>query len=263
MKRKSTNHRVSIILTTHGMGKFVKQAAASVLAQTYMDYELIIARDGKEYQGYGLIGGIELSFDVPKNVVCRFAYTINQAFKYSTGQYITYLCHDDLYLPYRLQVMVKVMEKFNLDIVFGSQQLIDDTDPNPDHFWGAVREGSTEQPMGRVDHSSLMHKRECFEKVGGWDESAPMRYGDAFFWKRLLDAGYKFNGIQQVLDVHRFNKESVTWKEEHPMTVQESPCHGRCDHMGGHPMPYPPIDDMGNKRTIESGVDAGWSAMEK
>jgi GT2 family glycosyltransferase len=97
--------------------------------------------------------------------------------------------------------------------------------------------------MGAVDHSSVMHRRECFEKVNGWDESSPMRYGDAFFWKRLLDAGYKFNGIAVVLDVHRFNKDSVTWKEDNP--------------------DYPAIDDLGNKRTIESGVDAGWSAVEK
>jgi glycosyltransferase involved in cell wall biosynthesis len=241
------NPKVSVILTTHGEGKYLSQAVASVLAQTYTDFELIVARDGIDFMVSGEYLDnriIEMNYDLEEFQGNRYCRIINKVFKEAQGDYITYLCHDDLYLPYRLQVMVKVMEKFKLDIVFGSQQLIDDTDPDPDHFWGAVREGSTEQPMGRVDHSSLMHRRECFEKVGGWDESAPMRYGDAFFWKRLLDAGYKFNGIQQVLDVHRFNKESVTWKEEHKED-------------------YPPFDDMGNKRTIESGVDAGWSMIEK
>jgi GT2 family glycosyltransferase len=213
----------------------------------------MVAIDGSEYnvlsRGYTNFSDNRIryfSIKVPSDVVCRFAYTINQAFRESKGKYITYLCHDDLYLPYRLQVMVKVMEKMNLDIVFGDQQLIDGIDP--DNFWvEQVRKGSTEHPMGAVDHSSVMHRRECFEKVGGWDESAPMRYGDAFFWKRLLDAGYKFNGIAVVLDVHRFNKDSVTWKEDNPESKRD----------------YPPFDDLGNKRTIESGVDAGWSAVEK
>jgi glycosyltransferase involved in cell wall biosynthesis len=238
--------KVSVILTTHGEGKYLSQAVASVLAQTYTDFELIIAMDGFRFWHNSYFDKrvqIHHFTECPEESN-RYCYTINQAFKFSLGQYISYLCHDDLYLPYRLQVMVNVIEKFNLDIVFGSQQLIDDTDPNPDHFWGVVREGSTHQPMGRVDHSSVMHKRECFEKVNGWDESAPMRYGDAYFFKRLVDAGYAFNGISQVLDVHRFNKDSVTWKEDHKED-------------------YPPFDDLGNKRTIESGVDAGWSAVEK
>jgi GT2 family glycosyltransferase len=61
-----------------------------------------------------------------------------------------------------------------------------------------------------------MHRRECFERAGGWDEQAPMRYGDAYFWNRLIASGYQFHHIPEVLDVHRFHKRSLTWKIDHP-----------------------------------------------
>ena len=214
--------KVSIILTTHGEGKYLKQAIGSVLAQTFEDWELLVSCDG-------LIASLNnmyfrdkrfqmLTVEIPDNVNCRFAYTINKAFKESKGEFITYLCHDDLYLPYRLDVMVRVMEELKLDVVFGNQQLIDESGG---HWWGHVRTGSIENPLATVDHSSVMHRRECFEKVGGWDESSPMRFGDAYFWRRLVAAGYKFNGIDQVLDVHRFNKDSVSWKEDHATAFEK------------------------------------------
>lgn len=225
------NPKVSILLTTHGKAKFLKQALGSVLAQTFEDWELIIACDGVlevEPQPYGW--GMsdhrmrQIVFNVPEGVVCRFAYTINEAFKLSRGEYITYLCHDDLYLPWRLEVMTHYLKcGDDVSVCFGYQRLMEEfrksDKPNEileTYLQPGIREGNPDHPAGTVDHSSVMHRRECFEKAGGWNEAAPMRYGDAFFWLRLQEAGYKFHCIPEVLDVHRFNQDSVTWKIDHP-----------------------------------------------
>ena len=230
--------KVSIILTTHGTAPYLKQAIGSVLAQTHENWELIIACDGPlqvEPQPYGW--GMsdhrmrQPVFDVPEGVQCRYAYTINQAFKQCNGDYITYLCHDDLYLPWRLELMVQRLgcctNSFSSppSVVFGYQQLMTEGDNNgivytamcAEGDWNnKIRKGSESQPAGTVDHSSVMHRRECFEKAGGWDENAPMRYGDMYFWQRLQAAGYKFHCIPEVLDAHRFNPHSVSWKLDHP-----------------------------------------------
>lgn len=221
--------KVSIILTTHGPAPYLRQAIGSVLAQTFEDWECIVAYDGSNLTAPEL-RIIDERFDVwdlyvPEGVQCRFASTINQAFKYCKGDYITYLCHDDLYLPWRLDRMIRWFNgNPSWDIAFGHQMLISEGESGI--IMGGlgshnrqIREGDMNQPAGTVDHSSVMHRRECFEKSGGWDENAPMRYGDAYFWMRLQNAGYKFHCIPEVLDVHRFNRESITWKEDHPQAA--------------------------------------------
>lgn len=214
--------KVSIILTSHGTAPYLKQAIGSVLAQTYENWELIIACDGPlqvapQPYGWGMSDHrmSQPVFEVP-DVPCRFAYTINKAFKTCKGEYISYLCHDDLYLPWRFSEMVGSLNSIpEWDVCFGWQQLVNDED-KPLTFIGDIRKGNPDQPAGTVDHSSVMHRRECFEKAGGWDENAPARYGDAYFWMRLQNAGYRFHCIPEVLDCHRFNRESISWKLDHP-----------------------------------------------
>lgn len=213
--------KVSVILTTHGEGKYLNQAIASVLAQTFTDFELIIAKDGPSemvhpYKDWR-IKPIHFLL-APGDDYCRFARTINYAFNHCKGDLITYLCHDDLYLPWRLELMLDAFNKNpKWNIVFGVQALMNhDEDKSLE-----VRIGNPEHPSGTVDHSNVIHRRECFQKAGGWDESAPMRFGDAYFWKRLIESGYKFNFINEVLDIHRFNTDSVSWKEDHKKVETE------------------------------------------
>lgn len=270
--------KVSIILTTHGEAPYLKQAIGSVLAQTFEDWELLIIWDGGDSWNKCVVWQ-----DVDSRISCmvgplvnsrlalecRFAANINRMFKEARGEFITYLCHDDLYLPWRLEMMVEYLERRNpitkdkwpewpsvpkMDIVFGWQHLLNETPMDRTANYGSIRKGSPDQPAGTVDHSSVMHRRECFEKAGGWDENAPMRFGDAYFWLRLQNAGYKFHCIPEVLDVHRFNPHSVTWKIDHPEAQETDP------HASHY---FPPYDDLGNRRTIKNAVDAGWSAIEK
>lgn len=243
--------KVSVILTTHGKGKYLNQAIASVLAQTYQDFELCIAYDGV-IQESPSINDDRISFfayyDVPHGTVNRYAYTINQTVPKTTGKYLTYLCHDDLYLPWRLEAFNYLLDHNpQIDIVYGQQQMMEEKDGITRLTGVRDTVGVTRQAAQQIDHSSVMHRRECWEKVGGWDEQAPMRFGDAYFWTRLNKAGYAFHPVGVPMDVHRYNEDSVTWKIDNPEK---------------QPHYYPPYDDLGNKRTINNAVDAGWSAIE-
>jgi len=247
--------KVSIILTTHGEGKYLKQAIGSVLAQTFQDWELLVAIDGltedsnccwMDFSEYDeRISGFECL--VSDGVVNRYANTINQAFKRSSGEYITYLCHDDLYLPWRLEAFAYALDHNPaVHVVYGQQQMMSEEE-GVTRLTG-VRDtvGVTTDAAFKIDHSSVMHRRECFEKVGGWDEAAPMRAGDAYFWTRLNKAGYAFYPLQVPTDCHRYNSESVTYKIDHP----DVPV-------------YPPYDDQGNKRLVNNAVDPMYSAVDK
>jgi spore maturation protein CgeD len=248
--------KVSVILTTHGEGKYLKQAIASVLAQTFGDWRLLIAVDGWIGSDNRAWSNLEEWDDrirvveclVPAGIVNRYACTINQAVALSTGEYLTYLCHDDLYLPWRLEAFAYVLDHNpKVHVVYGQQQLMEEKDGITRLTGVRDTVGITVNAAQRIDHSSVMHRRECFEKVGGWDEAAPMRYGDAYFWTKLNAAGYAFHPLNVPTDCHRYNSESVTYLIDHPEKA---------------PHYYPPYDDQGNKRTIKNAVDCGWSAIE-
>jgi glycosyltransferase involved in cell wall biosynthesis len=248
--------KVSVILTTHGKGKYLKQAIASIIAQTFQDWELWIAVDGALESGFldVLDERIHYAAYYDISVQNRYACTINRTFPKTSGEYLTYLCHDDLYLPWRLEAFAYVLDHNpDVHVVYGQQQMMEERDGLT--VLTGVRDtvGVTLNAACQIDHSSVMHRRECFEKVGGWDEAAPMRYGDAYFFKRLNAAGYAFYPLQVPTDCHRYNSESVTYKIDHPEPKAQSD-----DPHAPHF--YPPYDDLGNKRTINNAVDAGWSA---
>lgn len=209
---------VSVILTSYNKAQMLKQAICSVVAQTYDNWECIVIDDlsGPEVKDV-LAWAIDTDekihwrdtilgpHETPESLN-RYAYNINSAVKeYCKGQLITYLCDDDLYAPMRLEVMTAFLEQ-NPDakIVYGKQLA---------YGYGKVimREAPpiTWHAAMRVDHSSVMHYRECFDKAGGWDEDAStIACGDAAFWRRLNEH-WPFYGIDEVLDVHRFNERSV------------------------------------------------------
>lgn len=250
--------KVSIILTTHNKARYTVQAIGSVMAQTYRNFELIIIDDHSTDGTYEMCSALLfqgtslMKTDLPKHsmnqpYVNRYAHNINLAFTKSSGEYITYLCDDDLYLPWRIELMARLLDNEpDISVVYGLQQLLHE-DSNGNVMMGMVRPniGRTFSAAQQIDHSSVMHRRGCFEAVGGWDETAPMRYGDAHFWTRLNSAGYAFVPlpVDVPTDCHRYNVLSVTHKIDHPV--------------------YPPYDDLGNRRLVNNAVDPVYSAVDK
>ena len=216
---ESKKPKVSVIITTWNGIKFTEQAIASVIAQTFEDWELWIIDDNSTDNTVEAVtkfmeldSRIHLAIsDLPRSDgwrVCRYAHSINVVFPLTSGQYITYLCNDDLYIPFRLQFMVDFLDKNpEAQICYGKQLVIDVDDCN----FSFVRHmpGVTRQAAGAIDHSSVMHRRECFEKVLGWNEDPKVRaIGDAAFWYRL-NQYWDFHPIDEILDIHRYNKDSV------------------------------------------------------
>lgn len=217
--------KVSVILTSYNKRHMLTQAIASVLAQTYLDWELFIVDDHSTDGSYQLASAFLLEnvflmqTDLPKHGVSqpyvnRYAHNINLVFPRTKGDYITYLCDDDIYMPTRLQALSEALDRdADKDIVFGVQMV---GHQNGGRFkidnMRNYGDGILYDATNRVDHSSVLHRRKVFEEVGGWDEQAPMRLGDAYFWKRLHAVGHVFYPVMQLTDIHRFNDHSVTWQ---------------------------------------------------
>lgn len=210
--------RVTVILTTLNRPEWLEFAIQSVLTQTYQDFELLILDDNSSDPGQ--LEVLRHYASHPKCIVARskvseddrhkrvrYAVLANVGLKMAKGEYVTYLCDDDYYLPQRLEKMVARLDKGDdCRAVYGSQSMINDGEVT------GIR--SAVLPLTDafcvVDHSSVMHATEIGREVGGWDED-PQWWGvaDGIFWRRLNQAGYKFYPVPEVLDVHRFHEGSV------------------------------------------------------
>lgn len=210
---------VSVLLTSYNRPQMVKKAIESVLNQTYQNFELIILDDNSNEETLKVI--FEYLKD-PRVIFFKsnvkdedrykespYARQVNVGLKLAKGEFITYLCDDDYYLPQRLEKMVKFFEE-NPDkyVCFGRQMLIDESG---NVIGERISDEILEHPEFRVDHSSVMHRRECFEKCGFWD-TQDLRAADAWYWKKLAENGFLFYPIMEVLDVHCFHSGSISSK---------------------------------------------------
>lgn len=111
--------------------EFLEEAIASVLAQTFEDWELIIVDDCSPGDIRGIVG----KFSDPRIRYYRNeqnlgaedpSYNWDKCVEYARGEYFCLLCDDDLYHPTFLEEMLKLTEQFPDCNVFRARgQLID------------------------------------------------------------------------------------------------------------------------------------------
>ena len=195
---------VSVIIPTHNRAHLVGRAIRSVLNQTYQDFEIIVVDDG--------------SIDTTEKVVRRFdddriryirhgenkggSAARNTGIKAAKGKYIAFLDSDDEWLPEKLEKQTRAFENEDLQVgvVYAKFVNINENgeslDKNVAKCEGfAFRQLLSSNRVGTV--SSVMVRSECFQKVGGFDETLPSCQ-DWDMWLRLA-RHYKFHFIPEVL----------------------------------------------------------------
>lgn len=114
---------VSINLCCYNSEEFLEETLQSIFAQTYKDWELVIINDGstdstesiiKEYikQGYPIVYYRQENHGL--------GYSRNEALKRSSGKYIAFIDHDDIWLPGKLEKQVPLFNDPEVDLVYGN-----------------------------------------------------------------------------------------------------------------------------------------------
>lgn len=182
---------VSVIIPTYNRARLIGEAIASVLAQTYADFELIVVDDG--------------STDDTEMVVREFtdsrliyvkqenrgrSHARNRALNLARGRYIAFLDSDDLYLPDKLALQVRYLDSHpRVGMIYTSAYCID-------YSGNALHEKYVASVSGKIYKSiaffrpvtitlpTVMARRELFSKAGGFDERM-YRFEDTDMWRRL------------------------------------------------------------------------------
>lgn len=105
------NPKVSIVIPVYNGGNFLAQAIDSALTQTYSNIEILVINDGSNDDGetrrIALSYGDKIQFfEKPNGGV---ASALNMAIKKMSGEYFSWLSHDDLYVNEKVARQIEAL----------------------------------------------------------------------------------------------------------------------------------------------------------
>lgn len=196
---------VSVVVATYKREESLRKSLKSLVEQTYNDVEIIVVDDNANEEWNKKVKMIvdEISQLHPiiyiKNKVNKgSAETRNIGIKKATGDYITFLDDDDLYMPNKIKNQVEHMIKSNSDFSITDLELLNE---NGKRIETRTREYIKDTSKEALLKYHLMHhmtgtdtmmfKKEYLLKIGGFPG---IDVGDEFYlMQRAIEEGGKFS----------------------------------------------------------------------
>ena len=214
--------KVSIIIPAYNAANFLREAIDCAIAQTYKNIEIIVINDGSDDNGatesIALEYGDKIRYYKKENGGVSSA--LNLGISEMTGEWFSWLSHDDLYTPDKIEKQINcVKQNKHLDkfVVINELMLInqDGTEIFRPKLKRNNRIYSPEQAFlelatkNEIDGCSVLIPKKAFEEIGNF--STEYRYvQDMDFWIRLMFAGYSYVFISDVLTKTRIHPGQVT-----------------------------------------------------
>lgn len=126
MNRTNTNPKVSVLLPVYNGSNYVNEAIASILNQSFTNFEFIIINDGSTDNSLEIIN----SFDdsrirlINNSINSGIVKSLNTGLDQAVGKYILRMDADDISLPKRIEKQVNFMDKNPGIGISGTQVLI-------------------------------------------------------------------------------------------------------------------------------------------
>jgi glycosyltransferase involved in cell wall biosynthesis len=207
-------HPVSVVMPAYNASEYIRQAIASVIAQTHQAWELMVVDDGSTDDTAALVEEIALR-DARVRLLRQtsnsgVAAAANAGVENSRHELIARLDADDISEPRRLEAQVTLFSR-NQHLVVGgtAARLIDSTGAPLGTFRPPADDNAIRRYFVRDNpfvHSSVMFRKAAFDSVGGY---GPLRILEDYdLWLRLAKVGEVTN-LEDILVHHRVHSSSV------------------------------------------------------
>ena len=247
-----TNCKVSIIIPIYNGAKYMREAIDSALAQTYENIEVIVVNDGSTDRTDEIAKtyGDKIRYFAKKNGGVSTA--LNLGIKKMTGDYFSWLSHDDVYVPGKVERAVSFLSEKKLlngnVLVYSDYALIDAkskflTDVIVNHEL-TMRKPIYALLRGMINGNSLLVPKKAFDKYGVFDENLRC-VQDYELWFRMSRT-YDFVHMPGVTILSRYHPKQATNKN--PLVKSE-----------GEVLWREMIDSVSQKQQVElSGSEYGF-----
>ena len=211
---------VSVIMAAYNVAPYIGEAIESALAQTFTDFELIVANDGSA-DATGTIADRYGARDDRVRVVHQtnggISSARNHGLRIAGGDVFAILDSDDVWEPGYLAAQMAILhERPDVDVVTGNAW-----------FLGSSLDGQLARPCPDprpqpslteilADETAIfimsVFRRRVFERIGPFDET--LRTNEDYdYWLRAAFAGVVFHRNDQPLGFYRRRDDSLSASE--------------------------------------------------
>jgi glycosyltransferase involved in cell wall biosynthesis len=218
---------VSIICLCYNHEPFLRQALDSVLAQTYVNLEILVVDDKSTDASVEIIQEYCVRFPqirfLPNQKNQGNCASFNQALQLSQGEFIIDFATDDVLHPERVARQVAVFHGLpaTYGVVYTDAELIDEQSRSLGFFYARTPQGKINPPpaegevfaevLGRyfICPPTMMMRRQVLEELNGYDPE--LAYEDFDFWVRSA-RNWQYHFLDQVLCQRRMHPRSLSKK---------------------------------------------------
>ncbi len=203
---------VSVLMLTYNRALYLKEAIASVLAQTYQNFELIIIDDGSTDNTAEVVDSYQdsrIRYIKHENNAGLFARR-KESLSYAQGEYIAVLDSDDLWIDTdKLTKQVEAMVDEPTLAVVGTQvRLIDEKGQTLRDYFYHTRDQKIRQNIllrNQFTHSAVLMRADFVKKTLGYQ---PTLAEDLELFLQLGKLG-TFKNLESIATAHRVHGNSM------------------------------------------------------
>lgn len=219
-------NRVSIIMPAYNAEGFITDAIDSVIAQTFVDWELLIVDDGSTDGTKEVINAY-----IHKDPRIRYYHQANGkqgkarnlGIINSTGDYIAFLDADDYWIRTKLETQIAVFEKYcHVALVCTNGYSFETEREDVRSTWCSLSAGIIGPEQGLhsmlrsnfILNSSVVLRRSVFEKVDYFSEYDKVQAAEDYdLWVRLLENDFSFYFVDESLTAYRKHPMQSTTRD--------------------------------------------------
>lgn len=202
---------ISIIMAAYNAEKTIDRAIASVLAQTYREFELIVVNDCSKDQTRQIVQKYTEQdprvrlVDNPKNY--GISYTRKRGSNEARGTWIAVLDSDDAWTTDKLEKQAKRQSETGADLLFTGSTFMDVDGKPVEWYLHAPCEITYRQLLKQnvLSNSSSLVKKDLYDQYYAAGDNM---HEDFATWLNILKTGRKAYGIDEPLLIYRLTKTS-------------------------------------------------------
>lgn len=224
MNEFMNNPKVSIIIPVYNGSNYLATAIECALAQTYPNIEILVVNDGSSDDGeterIALSYGERIRYIKKENGGVSSA--LNMGIREMTGEYFSWLSHDDMYSKDKVQDAVRLLTSHHQlgdkCIAFTSGYFIDVKDRKLNNFpvffkankiYDGIQCMKVMTHKGTLNGCCMLIPKYAFDEAGCFHEG--LRYSqDSLMWYQLFLAGYSLVADDKPNVMYRLHRTQAS-----------------------------------------------------
>lgn len=211
------NPLVSIVIPVYNGENYMREAIDSALGQTYKNIEVIVVNDGSKDRTDEIARSYGDKIRYFKKENGGVSTALNLAIKNMKGEYFSWLSHDDVYLPEKIETQIEVLRRLEdkRTVVNCLSTSIDASGKNIGSWNYTIPGKYRDKPLYYVFSTKitgcglLLHKI-YFEKLGDFDTSLRIAQDYAMWFKIFRQRNTHIYHVDKALVKVRQHVNQVT-----------------------------------------------------